>query len=158
MAITNTENLRDEIDKRFRLYVDTIKIRCKCNLNDGAVNAEGFFRNFFNRIYGYNLSKERIESAYNETIDLHDIDAKICVQVTARNDKKKIKETIKHFLKKRRYLQYKELHFIIIDSKVSFRYDVNELLKYDVKIKFHDYSTIFQTLKDNFDSYTKIKL
>ncbi|MBK8443137.1 MAG: hypothetical protein IPL35_06835 [Sphingobacteriales bacterium] len=73
MALTNIENLRDEIDKIFRHYVDGIKMRTKCNLNDGAVNGEGFFRNLFNLLFGFNLSKDKIESAYNETSDLHDI-------------------------------------------------------------------------------------
>ncbi|MBK8443136.1 MAG: hypothetical protein IPL35_06830 [Sphingobacteriales bacterium] len=38
-----------------------------------------------------------------------------------------------------------------------FKYDVNALLKYGVTIVFHDYTTIFQTLKDKFDSYDKIR-
>jgi hypothetical protein len=71
MSLTNSENLRDEIDKMFRHYVDGVKIRTKCNLNDSAVNGENFFRNFLNLIYGFNLSRDRIESPYNETIDLH---------------------------------------------------------------------------------------
>lgn len=157
MALTNSEYLRDEIDKHFRLYIDGIKIRTKCNLNDSAVNGEGYFRNFFNLLFGYNLSKERIESAYNETIDLHDIERKICVQVTARNDKSKADITISHFIKKKRYEQYKELHFIIIDREKLFKYPSNALSKYGVKIIFHDYTTIFQTIKDQFDSYEKIR-
>ncbi len=157
MALTNTENLRDEIDKQFRLYVDGIKIRTKCNLNDGAVNGEGFFCNFFNLLFGFKLSKDKIESAYNETIDLHDIEGKRCVQVTARNDKPKVETTINHFVKKKRYELYKELHFIIIDREILFKHDANALLKYGVTIIFHDYTTIFQTLKDKFDSYDKIK-
>ncbi|QQS30837.1 MAG: SMEK domain-containing protein [Sphingobacteriales bacterium] len=157
MALSNTENLRDEIDKQFRLYVDGIKIRTKCNLNDCAVNGEGFFRNFFNLLFGFNLSKDKIESAYNETIDLHDVEGKRCVQVTARNDKPKVETTINHFVNKKRYEHYKELHFIIIDREISFKYDANALLKYGVTIVFHDYTTIFQSLKDKFDSYDKIK-
>jgi len=157
MALTNTENLRDEIDKLFRHYVDSIKIRTKCNLNDGAVNGEGFFRNFFNLLFKYNLSKDRIESAYNETIDLHDIDAKICVQVTAKNNKSKVETTINHFIEKKKYESYRELHFIVIDREIQFKYDVSALKKYEVKIIFHDYTTIFQTLKDHFDSFEKIK-
>lgn len=157
MALTNTEDLRDEIDKLFRHYVDSIKIRTKCNLNDGAVNGEGFFRIFFNLLFGFNLSKDKIEGAYNETIDLHDIEGKRCVQVTARNDKKKVETTINQFIKKKKYEQYKELHFIIIDREISFKYNVNPLLKYGGTIIFHDYTTIFQTLKDKFDSHDKIK-
>src|SRR4051794_7319169 len=125
MSLTNTENLRDEIDKLYRLYVDGVKIRTKQNLNDSAVNSEGFFRNFLNLLYGYNLSKDRIESPYNETIDLHDLERKICVQVTARNDKPKADITVQHFIDKEKYKIYKELHFVIVDREREFDYDEN---------------------------------
>ncbi|MBK9220678.1 MAG: SMEK domain-containing protein [Saprospiraceae bacterium] len=157
MSLTNSENLRDEIDILFRQYVDAIKIRTKCNLNDSAINGESFFRNFLNLIYGFNLSKDRIDSPYNETIDLHDIDKKICVQVTARNDKAKVDITVEQFINKEKYKQYRELHFIIIDREKSFNYDENKLLEYEVKILFHDYTTIFRRLILDFDTYEKIK-
>ena len=56
MSLTQTENLRDEVDKHFRIYVDGVKIRTKCNLNDSAVNGENFFRNFFNLISSDQIS------------------------------------------------------------------------------------------------------
>jgi hypothetical protein len=157
MSLTQTENLRDEVDKLFRFYVDGIKIRTKSNLNDSAVNGKNFFRNFFNLIYKYNLSKQRIESPYNETIDLHDTDRKICVQVTARNDKLKVDVTLKHFIEKKKFNLYNELHFIIIDRERNFNYNNDALLEHGVRIFFHDYISIFQTLKEEFDSYDKIK-
>ena len=157
MSLTSTENLRDEIDKYFNLHVDAVKRRTKCNLNDGAINSEGIFRNFLNLLYGFNLSKDKIESPYNETIDLHNIENKICVQVTARNDKPKADITVRHFIEKEKYNHYKELHFVIIDREKSFDYDVNKLMEYGVEIKFHDCTTIFRKLKDDFDSYKKIK-
>lgn len=157
MSLTNTEHLRDEIDIRFNQYVDAVKRRTKCNLNDGAVNSEGFFRNFLNLLYDFNLSRERIESPYNETIDLHNLEKKICVQITARNDKAKADITVKQFIKKKKNELYKELHFVIIEREKGFSYDENKLSKYGVKIFFHDCSTIFRTLKDEFDSCEKIR-
>lgn len=154
---TNTANLRDKTDKLYRFYLDTVKIRTKCNLNDSAVDSESFFRNFLNLLYGYNLSKDRIESPYNETIDLHNLEKKICVQVTARNDKPKANITVQHFIEKEKYKHYKELHFVIVDRKKEFEYDEQKLLQYGVTITFHDYTTIFQTLKEKFDSYDRIK-
>lgn len=157
MPLTITENLRDEIDKLYRLYIEGVKIRTKNNLNDSAVNGEGFFRNFLNLLYGYNLSKDRIESPYNETIDLHDLERKICVQVTARNDKPKADITVQHFIDKEKYKIYKELHFVIIDREREFNYDENKLLQYGVRIIFHDYTTIFEKLRNDFDSFKKIQ-
>jgi hypothetical protein len=157
MSLTNSENLRDEIDKMFRHYVDGVKIRTKCNLNDSAVNGENFFRNFLNLIYGFNLSRDRIESPYNETIDLHNLEKKICVQITARNDKAKANTTVESFIKKEKYNLYNELHFVIIDREKGFEYDEERLLQYGVKIFFHDCVSIFKTLLQEFDSYSKIK-
>ncbi len=157
MSITTTENLRDEIDKLFRYYVDGVKIRTNCNLNDSAINGENFFRNFLNLVFEFNLSRERIESPYNETIDLHNLENRICVQVTARNDKAKINKTVSSFVRKKKYDLYNQLHFVIIDRERNFAYDENKLLKFGVKIIFHDYSSIFKVLFQEFDSYIKIK-
>ena len=46
MALSVSGNMRDEIDKALRGYVDGIKIRTKCNLTSEAVNAEGFLSDY----------------------------------------------------------------------------------------------------------------
>ena len=103
MSIRNTEYMRDEVWRKLRDYICEIKVKTKCNLNDGAVDAEGFFRNLLNLLYDFNLSKDKIESAHYETIDLHSIGKKICVQVTAQNNRDKVNETIKHFIERKRF-------------------------------------------------------
>jgi hypothetical protein len=35
------------------------------HLNGAAINGEVFFRNFLNLVYGFNLNRDRIESAFN---------------------------------------------------------------------------------------------
>jgi len=157
MSLTNTNNLRDEIDIMLRHYIDGIKIRTKCNRNDSAVDAEGFFRNFLNLVYKFNLSKDKIESSYNDTIDLHSIERRICVQVTAQNKKTKVEETVKLFIQKNKHNLYNELHFVILDRERSFKYNKTKLSPHQVEIFFHDYTTIFKKLIDDFDSYDKIK-
>ncbi len=157
MALTQTGNYREEIDKLLGQYVDSIKRQTSCNLNSEAVNAEGFFRNFLNLLFGLNLSKDHIESATNDTIDLHDTEKRICVQVTANNTKAKVKTTVKSFVDKQKYNNYSQLHFLIIDRKKEFEFDENKLNEYGVKIKFHDCTSILQELINNFDSATKIK-
>lgn len=157
MALTQTGNLREEIDKLLGQYIDTIKRQTNCNLNSEAVNAEGLFRNFLNLLFDFNLSKDQIGSSTNDTIDLHDTDRKICVQITANNTKAKAKATVKSFVKKEKFKNYNELHFLIIDRKKSFDYDENELIAHNVRIIFHDGTTILQELLNNFDSASKIK-
>ena len=155
MSLTNTENIRDEIDKLFRHYIDGIKARTKCNLNDSSINGEGFIRNLLNLLYSFNLNRDRIESAYNETIDLHDIENNICIQVTARNDKKKIETTLNSFVAKRKYDNYDQLHFFILDREISFKYDRDRLKEYGTTIHFHDYTTFYKKLC-SLDSYNSI--
>lgn len=156
MSLTNTVDMRDEVDIKLRQYVDGIKVRTKGNLNDASVDAEGFFRNLLNLLYDFNLSKDKIESAYNDTIDLHNIDGKICVQVTAQNNIDKVRGTVKHFVDKKRFNQYKELHFMILDREKAFKYDTDSLKDYGVIIQFHDMSTVFRTLQLNFDHPDKM--
>lgn len=157
MALTQTGNYREEIDKLLGQYVDTIKRHTANNRNDGALDAEGFFRYFLNLIFGINLSKDNIGSPTYETIDLHDTEREICFQVTANNTKIKVETTVKSFVSKQKYNKYKQLHFLIIDNKKNFKYDENALIKYGVKIKFHDCTTILGELINNFDNSDKIK-
>lgn len=157
MSLLVSGNMRDEIDKALRAYVDGIKVRTKGNLTSEAVTAEGFFRNFLNLLYDFKLNKNEIESANNETIDLHSTESKICVQVSAQNTKQKVDSTVKAFVEKKKYEQYKELHFVILDREKSFNYDEDPLLQYEGKIVFHDLTTIFATLLNNFDSREKIE-
>lgn len=156
MGLRNTVDMRDEVDKKLRHYIDGVKTRTKQNLNDGAVDSEGFFRNLLNLLYGFNLSKENIESANNDTIDLHCIEQSLCLQVTAQNTKQKVDKTIVHFIKKERYKIYKKLYFLILDHDKKFRYNTEKLSEYNVEIKFIDYSTIFQKLIVDFDSFDKM--
>jgi hypothetical protein len=156
MGLTTTVKMRNEVHNQLRFYIEGIKVRTKNNLNDGAVDAEGFFRNLLNLLYGFDLSKEKIEGAYNDTIDLHSLEKKICVQVTAQNNKSKVDGTIKHFIKKNRFELYNELHFMILDRERSFEYDFNKLESCGVTIVFHDITTIFNKLQTEFDSYDKM--
>src|SRR5690606_8983480 len=108
-------------------------------------------------LFGLNLSKDQIESATNDTIDLHDTEKRICFQVTANNTKAKVEATVKSFVDKQKYNNYNQLHFLIIDRKKGFEYDENKLNEHSVKIKFHDCTTILPELLNNFDSARKIK-
>lgn len=157
MALTQTGNYREEIDKLLGQYVDAIKRQTANNLNSEAVTAEGFFRNFLNLLFGITLSKDKIGSPTYETIDLHDTERKICFQVTANNTSTKVNNTLKTFVKGKKYENYNELHFLIIDRNKGFKYDVNKLNQYGVKIKFHDCITILGELTTNFDNSDKIK-
>lgn len=157
MALRVTDNMRDEIDKALRGYIEGIKIRTKGNINSEAVTAEGFFRNLLNLLYDYKLTKDKIESANNETIDLHSVELKICVQVSAQNTKQKIETTVASFVKKEKYKIYEQLHFVILDREKDFDYDENSLLSQNVKIVFHDLTTIFSTLLNKFDSRESIE-
>ncbi len=156
MGMTNTVKMRDEVDIKLRQYVDGIKVRTKGNMNDEAVDAEGFFRNLLNVLYDFNLSKDKIESAHNETIDLHCIEKKICIQVTAQNNRGKVNYTIQHFTNTKRFELYDQLHFLIIDRERNFDYDTNKLENHGVKIVFHDITTIFRKLQTDFDDYDKM--
>jgi|SRR5690554_60441 len=72
MALTQTGNYREEIDKLLGQYVDAIKRQTANNLNSEAVTAEGFFRNFLNLLFGINLSKTKLTGQEKKIQELLD--------------------------------------------------------------------------------------
>lgn len=148
--------MRNEVDGMLRHYIDAIKVRSKSNLNDGAVDAEGFFCNLLNILYGFNLSKDKIGKAHNKTIDLHCLEEKMCIQITAQNNRQKLNRTVRGFIKSEHFKIYSQLYFLILDREKKFTYDTEKLKKYEVEIFILDYSTIFQKLVTDFDCVDKM--
>lgn len=64
----------------------------KSGYNDANKAAENLFKDIFNSIYGWDLTNlNEIENNY-PAIDLSDKNEKLCIQITSKNDKTKIKK------------------------------------------------------------------
>lgn len=93
-----------------RLEIETLN---KVNLMDYNIIAEDFYRDLL-KFCGYNLKNLNETSKNADSIDLVDIDNKIAIQVTSRNDTTKIHDTIKGFYNNSEYDKYKRLIILLV--------------------------------------------
>jgi len=90
------------------------------NLNDLAIHTENFFRDLLSLVYGWQLENANTENQNAADIDLIDRGAKLAIQVTARNDRAKIAETLDSFHSKPENAGYR-LKFMLV-SKEALKY------------------------------------
>lgn len=101
----------DLIIEKLAILSTEIKLRGKFNLLDIHVDAEPFFAELMNLIFGYHLKNINLIEQNAKAIDLIDIEHKIIVQVSSDNSKGKVQSSlsgIKEEYKKESY------HFIFI--------------------------------------------
>lgn len=113
-------------------------------LNDQALLSEDLYLKICNKLFKLSLTNTNIIKHNHETIDLHDEENEISIQVTARNDRKKIKSTIEDFIKNKYYEKYKKLYFIIISNDKKSETYINEF-ETENKIDFSIKNNIFLT-------------
>lgn len=127
----------------FSLYIDN---KSKMNLNDAAVLAERFYREFINELFGWNLESTNLQHPNASGIDLVDVDNKIMIQVTTQAKVSKVTHTLDeidlkkysgyklivllvtktaNYLKKQKYIVPSEINFIATSDV----WDVNALLR-----------------------------
>lgn len=82
------------IESRLSNLVASIEIRSKLNILDLHIHSENFYLNFFNKVFGWNLTNLNSTSQNVEAIDLLDLDKKIVIQVTATATKQKIESAL----------------------------------------------------------------
>jgi len=112
--------------------------------NDQALLSEDLYLKICNKLFKLSLTNTNIIKHNHETIDLHDEENKISIQVTARTDRKKIKSTIEDFIKNKYYERYKKLYFIIISNGKKSEIYINEF-ETENKIDFSIKNNIFLT-------------
>ena len=125
----------------------------RTNLNDSAVLSENFYAGLINRVYGYEVTNSNNFERNSEAIDLHDIDRRICIQVTIRQDRTKYKETIEKFIKNKLYEKYDNLYIFVLGykDKIEKDFDTQELFEFNHKeqiISLHELIPTIATLDD----------
>jgi hypothetical protein len=138
----------------------------KCNLlfqwvtmrpgtpDDSAVLSENFYAGLINIIYGLNLTNANNFERNSQAIDLHDINAKICAQVTIRQDRGKYNDTIDVYIKNKLYEKYDTLYIFVLGYKEKLDKDFNTkgLFLFDHKehiVSLHELIPKIATLNDN---------
>lgn len=98
--VLSREKLFESIKERLEILAFSISNSGPLNLNNGAVLAENFYRDLLNLIYGWQLGNANFDHQNTADIDLADPAGDIFIQVTARNDRKKIADTLDSYYKK----------------------------------------------------------
>lgn len=109
----NRDRYIKQINRSLNLLRLEIEMLNKLNLMDYNIIAEDFYRDLL-KFYGYNLTNLNETSRNADSIDLVDIDNKIAIQVTSRNDTTKIHDTIKGFYNNSEYDKYKRLIILLV--------------------------------------------
>jgi hypothetical protein len=130
MPLTSAQTFEDILLKLSVLrYI--FKSRSKRGRYDLNKQAENFFRDILNLVYGLDLVNLNEKVSNAPIIDLGDKGNRICIQVTAERESVKIRDTINGFLKRKLYNQYDRLVILIITEKRSHTTD------FDTKSKFN---------------------
>lgn len=113
--------------------------RGRLRLFDQHIIAEDFVAKLLNIIYGYNLINLNSKDKLCAAIDLGDDNKKVCFQVTStspENQRKKIKETMRKFIKEEKYKDFISLKFLFLgDKQKEYRrgFDTQNLFTFDPK-------------------------
>jgi hypothetical protein len=78
------------IEERLITLCSRVEIRGKINILDYHVHSENFYRDLFNKLYGWSLENQNAQVQNVEAIDLVDKTNKIIIQLSATNTKSKI--------------------------------------------------------------------
>lgn len=121
------------------MHLSVLRYLVKSNSKQGRYDlgkqAENFFRELLNLIYGWQLKNMNAIQKNYPAIDLGDRDARICVQVTAENSSKKIAETLDTFLRHKLDAQYDRLIVLLLTDKKAYRrsFDAQNKIQFDPK-------------------------
>ncbi len=96
-----------------RLQIETLS---RVNLYDYNIIAEDFYKDLL-VFYGYKLENLNVTQKNSDSIDLVDVENQIAIQVTSRNDTKKIHETIKGFYNNPEYDVFERLIILLIGKE-----------------------------------------
>lgn len=134
------DKLIKEINDILTFHVITTNNLTRANLNDQAVLSEAFCSEFGSVIFGCNLESVATYKSNTEVVDLEDRINKIAVQVTVRNDRKKIQETLDKFISTKLYKNFDRLNFIILDLEVNYEKEFETQGLFDFSIKKNIFS------------------
>lgn len=113
---TRTEQMLEDIRRRFSLIANDIEMDNKSSLYDRNGHMERYFKQILNAIYETNLVSTNLGISNYPAIDLKDATRKIAYQVTSTNTKQKITNTIKTLFEHELDKEIDTLNFLILKN------------------------------------------
>ena len=119
----NLKKSQDRISELMALFVLRVKGEGKTGRTDMKRVSENILAQLLSEIYGHTELKilDVSEGSNFPGIDLGDKKAKIAYQITSRRDSKKIKDTLRKFVKNKLYEEYDRLVIYILTEKREYQ-------------------------------------
>ncbi len=137
------------IEREFYVLQHRILIRSELNVLNLNLRSEDFYRELFNKIYGYNLVNANILEQNATSIDLIDNSKKIVLQITSTVSKQKIETTLSKSVFQDKYAGYK-LYFMFIGNKAdklkNKTYNNPYNVPFDPKLDIYDVDIILKKI------------
>ena len=126
-----------EINVILSVWVTSIRLNTSINYTDANIDAENVACGLLNLVYGWNLVNLNNYQMNYPGVDLGDIDAKVCVQVTSERNSRKIRATIEKVDRNNLSELFQTLYIFCLTVD-------NDISKADIKSKTMSFS-----VKDN---------
>lgn len=101
-------------------FAEAVKTLGKINLHDDNIHAEYFFRDFLNKLYGWNLGDANDEKKNEPGIDLKDEERTLMVQVSSTASVQKVKDSFAK-ASKVKYKGYRFYFLFLVGSASELR-------------------------------------
>lgn len=128
-----------------------VELSNRISFHDINIVAEDFFRDFLNLIYDYNLVNINIIEKENfPAIDLGDKSKSTAIQVTSDSTSTKIKYTIKQFIEKGLFKDYRTLIIILLKKKrkYSAKFDTQDLFVFKKNDHIKDIDDLIRDIRN----------
>ena len=115
------DSLIKRFNARISFFVTATRNLAAANLLDQAVLSEALARDIASILLGRSFKGVNTSKANKDTIDLEDLSAPpICAQVTIREDREKIDQTLEAFFKKQHHKKYRHIYFFLFGLKPDY--------------------------------------
>ena len=111
----------DRIRKTLIEYAKTVEKNVSSGRTDIVKDAENFFLDLFNLMYGYDLLLANQIASNHPAVDLIDKEHGVAVQITSNNTRQKVKHTVDSFCRYNLEKTYPTLIFLILSFAPPFR-------------------------------------
>ncbi|MGH1337248.1 MAG: SMEK domain-containing protein [Aureispira sp.] len=144
--------VRNEILSAVKKYFAQLKVEVelgsKKNLLDTNVYAETTIARILNLLYDLELENANKGTASFPAIDLVDVENRVAIQVSSSNTSKKVKDTLKGFMKHGMYEKFDTLYCFVLGEKANlqgtgFDQIVGNYLSFDKNQHIIDLDTLF---------------
>ena len=159
----NLKKSQDRISELMALFVLRVKGEGKTGRTDMKLVSENILAQLLSEIYGHTELKNLnvSEGSNSPGIDLGDKKAKTAYQITSRRDSKKIKDTLRTFVKNKRYEEYDRLVIYILTEKREYQgrgFDeiIQGKFSFDKKNDILDYRDLLKEIS-GFSSVDKLR-